>query len=254
MRKRAGDSPAAFPWVFLGGVLFIAVWEAAARYVGGVLLLPGPLLVLKKLFLLAPSRRFLAALGHSFVRVILGMLIAAPLGIAAGIGSGLNRRIHSMLSPLFSAVSATPVMPLILIAFLWFGQERTPVFTAFLMVFPVMTANTIEGIKSVDPGLEELFRVYRIPARKKLFSLYLPSILPFILGGLRSGLSLCWKVVVAAEVLVQPLRALGTGMQNAKAQLETAELFAWTAGTVCAAALSQGILSLIIRGLKRRPV
>ncbi|MDR0624814.1 MAG: ABC transporter permease subunit [Treponema sp.] len=253
MRKKAGGSPAAFPWFFLGVVVFLAIWEAAARYVGGALLLPGPLLVLKKFFLLVPTRRFLAALGQSCIRVILGVFIAAPLGIAAGIASGLNRRVYSMLGPLFSVISATPVMSVILIAFLWFGQERTPVFTAFLMVFPVMAANTIEGIKSVDPGLGELFQVYRVPAGKKLVSLYLPSILPFILGGLRSGLSLCWKVVVAAEVLVQPFRALGTGMQNAKAQLETAELFAWTAGTVCAAALSQGILTLIIAGLKRRP-
>jgi NitT/TauT family transport system permease protein len=59
-------------------------------------------------------------------------------------------------------------------------------------------------------------------------------------------------VVVAAEVLVQPFRALGTGMQNAKAQLETAELFAWTAGTVCAAALSQLILTLILLRIQRR--
>ncbi|MDR2403643.1 MAG: ABC transporter permease subunit [Spirochaetaceae bacterium] len=242
----------AFPWFFFGIVLFLVAWEVAAWYVGGVLLLPGPLLVLKKFFFLATTRYFLTALGHSCIRVILGVLISAPLGIAAGIGSGLNRRVYSMLGPLFSVISATPVMSVILIAFLWFGQERTPVFTAFLMVFPVMAANTIEGIKSVDPGLVELFQAYRITGWKKLFSLYLPSILPFILGGLRSGLSLCWKVVVAAEVLVQPFRALGTGMQNAKAQLETAELFAWTAGTVCAAALSQGILSLIITGLKRR--
>jgi NitT/TauT family transport system permease protein len=39
-------------------------------------------------------------------------------------------------------------------------------------------------------------------------------------------------------------------MQNAKAQLETAELFAWTAGTVMAAALSQLLLTLIIKRLE----
>jgi NitT/TauT family transport system permease protein len=76
--------------------------------------------------------------------------------------------------------------------------------------------------------------------------LYIPSLVPFILGGLRSSLSLCWKVVVAAEVIVQPLRSLGTGMQQAKAQLETPELFAWTAATVIAAALTQGLLSFAI--------
>jgi NitT/TauT family transport system permease protein len=66
--------------------------------------------------------------------------------------------------------------------------------------------------------------------------------MPFITGSLYAGLSLCWKVVAAAEVLVQPARALGTGMQMAKAQLETAELFAWTLATILAAALSQLLL------------
>jgi NitT/TauT family transport system permease protein len=114
------------------------------------------------------------------------------------------------------------------------------------MVFPVMASNTIEGVRSVDPRLRELFRIYPLSRRDQLQYLYIPGIMPFILGGLRSSLSLCWKVVVAAEVLVQPLLALGTGMQRSKAQLETAELFAWTLATVIAAALSQGILNLIL--------
>jgi NitT/TauT family transport system permease protein len=118
------------------------------------------------------------------------------------------------------------------------------------MVFPVMAANTIEGIHQVDPKLKELFIIYRMNLKETLRYLYIPSIMPFILGGLRSSLSLCWKVVVAAEVLVQPLRSIGTGMQQAKAQLETTELFAWTLATVLAAALTQFALTLIIRGRK----
>jgi ABC-type nitrate/sulfonate/bicarbonate transport system ATPase subunit len=137
-------------------------------------------------------------------------------------------------------------MAVILIAFLWFGQERTPVFTAFLIVFPVMAANTSAGVRAVDLKLVELARVYGLSRPQRLGALYLPAIAPFIVGGLRSALSLCWKVVVAAEVLVQPLRALGTGMQRAKAQLETAELFAWTAAAVLAAALAQGLLTLAL--------
>jgi NitT/TauT family transport system permease protein len=252
--KHGAGNSRSLPWFFLGLALFLGAWELAARLAGGALLLPGPLLTLKKFFLLVPTPRFLASLGHSFFRVLLGLLISAPLGVAAGIAAGLSRRARAVLSPLFSVIAATPVMSVILIAFLWFGQERTPVFTAFLMVFPVMAATTIEGIRAVDPGLRELFQVYRIPVRESIRSLYLPALVPFMLGGLRSGLSLCWKVVVAAEVLVQPFRALGTGMQNAKAQLETAELFAWTAGTVCAAALSQAALTLILARMKgRRP-
>jgi NitT/TauT family transport system permease protein len=239
-------------WTLPGILCLLVFWEGAARFFGSALLLPGPLQVAGVFLALIRTERFLYALVSSFLRVILGVAIAAPLGILAGIAAGLDRRAGFFLKPLFTVISATPVMSVILIAFLWFGQERTPVFTAFLMVFPVMAANTVAGVRGVDAGLKELFAVYRIPPRDALLNLYLPAILPFILGGLMSSLSLCWKVVVAAEVLVQPMRALGTGMQNAKARLETPELFAWTAATVIAAALSQALLTVILRTRKSR--
>jgi ABC-type nitrate/sulfonate/bicarbonate transport system ATPase subunit len=117
-----------------------------------------------------------------------------------------------------------------------------------------MAANTMAGVRSVDGRLRELCVLYKLSRGEQLRRLYIPAIGPFILGGLRSSLSLCWKVVVAAEVLVQPFRALGTGMQTAKAQLETAELFAWTAAAVIAAALSESILTLALwAGKRRRP-
>jgi NitT/TauT family transport system permease protein len=209
--------------------------------------------VLARFFILVQTRPFLLALYSSFFRVLLGLLIAAPLGAAAGIAAALDRgRTGAFLKPLFQVISATPVMSVILIAFLMFGQERTPVFTSFLIFFPVMAANTIAGINAVDQRLVEMATVYALSRPQRLKALYLPSIVPFMVGGLRSAFSLCWKVVVAAEVLVQPLRALGTGMQRAKAQLETPELFAWTAATVIAAALTQALLTVILRLLTKR--
>ena len=230
----------------------LLLWQIASLLAGSELLAPGPIPVLRKLIAIAATKRFLLSLWGSFYRVILGMAISVPLGLILGLVSALDKRAGAALKPLFQVISATPVMSVILIAFLWFGQERTPVFTAFLMIFPVIAANTIEGIKAIDPKLKELFTVYKLPFKERFLSLYLPGIAPFVLGGLRSGLSLCWKVVVAAEVLVQPRFSLGTGMQNAKAQLETAELFAWTAGTVIAAALSQAILSFVLKRMQRR--
>jgi NitT/TauT family transport system permease protein len=57
---------------------------------------------------------------------------------------------------------------------------------------------------------------------------------------------MAWKVVIAAEVLVQPLRALGTGMQRAKAALDTTDLFAWTLAAIICAALSEGAFKLLV--------
>jgi NitT/TauT family transport system permease protein len=237
---------------FLGILALLFLWQAAAMAFGSPLILPGPLLAGGKLLALVKTRRFLDALAQSFCRVMLGIAIAAPLGIFAGVAAGLDRRIALFLKPLFTVISATPVMSVILIAFLILGQGRTPVFAAFLMIFPVMAANAIAGMKSLDSSYRELVRVFRISGFDTLRYLYLPGIIPFALAGLRSALSLCWKVVVAAEVLVQPPRSLGAGMQLAKAHLETPELFAWTAATVLAAAFSQFLLSLALRLLKRR--
>jgi NitT/TauT family transport system permease protein len=240
-------------WTLAGIAFLFALWELGARLFGSALILPGPLPVLAGFIRLLQTRRFLEALGGSLIRVLAGIVIAVPLGAAAGIAPGLNIRVRAFLKPLFSVISATPVVSVILIAFLFLGSGKTPVFTAFLMVFPVMAANTIEGIGSTDPKLKELFTAFKMSRVETLKYLYIPSLVPFILAGLRSSLSLCWKVVVAAEVMVQPLRSLGAGMQQSKMQLGTPELFAWTAAAVIAAASTQGILSLVIkcRGKKR---
>jgi len=236
-----------FPWYAAGVIVLLCIWEFVSRIFDSALILPGPVPVLRDFIKLTGDERFLSSLGGTFLRVISGMIISVPLGLACGIAAGLDRRAGAFLRPLFSLISATPVMSVILIAFLFLGAEKTPVFTAFLMVFPVMAANSAEGIRRVDSHLTELFRVYGMTGKETLRHLYIPSIAPFILGGLQSSLSLCWKVVVAAEVLVQPFRSLGTGMQQAKARLETPELFAWTVVTVISAAAMQGLVEIIIR-------
>jgi NitT/TauT family transport system permease protein len=239
------------PWVLVGIGAIVLAWEGGSRIFGSVLVFPGPLPVFQSLLRVVSTERFFVSFLSTFLRVLAGIAISVPLGLVAGIASGLDRRAGAFLSPLFALISATPVMSVILIAFLFLGAEKTPVFTAFLMVFPVMAANTLEGVRRTDSGLRELFKIYRITGIRAIRYLYMPSLAPFILGGLRSSLSLCWKVVVAAEVLVQPLRSLGTGMQQAKAQLATPELFAWTIATVSAAALSQGIFSLLLFFIKQ---
>ena len=241
-------------WTLAGIAFLLLLWELGSRVYGSEIILPGPLPVLLRLIELVSTPRFLLALRSSFLRVISGIIIAVPLAIAIGIIAGLDKRVHAFLKPFFSVVSATPVIALILIAFLILGSGRTPVFTAFLMIFPVMSANVIEGVKSTDHRLKELFIVYRMSRVETLRYLYLPSLTPFIIGGLISSLSLCWKVVVASEVIVQPMRSLGLGMQNARANLEVPELFAWTIATVIAAASSQAFLTLILRMRRKRHI
>jgi NitT/TauT family transport system permease protein len=234
-------------WTCAGALAFALVWELAARAVGSELILPGPLPTARVFLALLRTERFLSAALGSTLRVAAGLALAVPVAALVGIAAGLDARARAFVRPFFSVVAATPVLSIILIALLWFGQERTPVFTSFLMVFPVMAANATEGVRAADERLVEAARVYGLSRRSRLRHLYLPTLAPYLAAGIRSSLSLCWKVVVAAEVIAQPARSLGAGMQSAKAMLETTELFAWTTATVFLAALTEFALGLLRR-------
>ncbi|MCX7655731.1 MAG: ABC transporter permease subunit [Treponemataceae bacterium] len=232
-----------FPLWYGGGILFIgSLWFCAARVIKSPLILPGPGETFRALLSLVQHPRFLPAIGASVVRVGVALLIVFPLSLVIGIPAALFKPFGTFCKPLFTLIGATPVLSIILIAFLWFGQERTPIFAAVLMVFPVLTANVIAGIQQLDPGLKEVVQIYRFSPRRSFTAFILPSIVPYLLGGLQSGLSLCWKVVVASEVLLQPHHGLGTGMQQAKAMLETPDLFAWTVVTVTLAGCMEACL------------
>jgi NitT/TauT family transport system permease protein len=239
-------------WGALGIGTLLLGWYIASRAVASDILLPAPGATLKKLVALFGRPPFLLALGSSFLRFLISITLSVPLSLAVGIAAGLDKRLFYFFKPFFSLISATPVLSIILILFLWLGQDRTPIGAAFLMIFPVMASNTIEGIRSADPQLVELFTVYGVPKKLILRHIYIPTLLPFILAGLRSVFSLSWKVIVAAEVLTQPIPSLGAGMQNAKAQLETTELFAWTIATVIFAALTEGLITIPLWIQKKR--
>ncbi len=239
-------------WGILGIGTLLLIWYLAARRVDSDIVLPTPGATVQKLVTLLGTEKFLLALGSSFLRFFVSIVLSVPLSLVVGIAAGLDKRAFYFIKPFFSLISATPVLSIILILFLWLGQDRTPIGAAFLMIFPVMAFNTIEGIRSADPQLVELFTVYGVPRKLILRHIYIPTLFPFILAGLRSVFSLSWKVIVAAEVLTQPIPSLGAGMQNAKAQLETTELFAWTIATVIFAALTEGLISIPLWVQKKR--
>lgn len=245
------QGPRRWAWSAAGVATILLFWEFAALAFDSELILPSPLPVLRKLASLALTVNFARAAAASLFRVVAGFLLALPVALVVGVASGLDDRARAFTRPFFSVVAATPVLSIILIALLWFGPERVPIFTALLMVFPVMATNVREGVGAVDRRLVECARAYRLTRTEQLRHVYLPSLLPFVIAGGRSSLSLSWKVVVAAEVLAQPERALGTGMQSAKAQLETTELMAWTAATVILAALCDVVLATLSRRGRR---
>lgn len=237
-----------------GGTLLLLAWEVASLAIGKEIILPSPAQVFGAALALYPTPRFLADLGATFLRGLAAFGISASIGIAAGLASGLRPTFGAALAPTLTVIRATPVLALVLIALLWFPAGFVPIFTAFLMAFPIMVTSATEGAVAADPRLLEMARLFRVPRGIVLARLQLPAAAPHLLSGAKSALGISWKVVVAGEILSQPPRALGSGMQSSRLMLESSSVFAWALAAVALCGLTEWAFGIAARRASRHGV
>lgn len=218
---------------------------------GKEIILPSPARVLGSALALYSTPRFLADLSATFLRGLAAFGLSSLLGIAAGLASGLRPLFGAALAPILTAIRATPVLALVLIALLWFPAGFVPIFTAFLMAFPIMATSAAEGSRATDQRLLEMASLFRVPRREVFLRLRLPSAASHLIAGARSAIGISWKVVVAGEILSQPERALGSGMQSSRLLLESADVFAWALAAIALCGLSEWTFSLAARRAAR---
>ncbi len=236
-----------FNLYFLLGIVFIiGVWKILSLVMKSGIIFPPPeqvfLVFIKKL----PTVSFWKNTGISALRVTEGFLLSLMTGIAAGILCGSYAGLNSFMKPFISLVRVVPVLSIILIAVIWLDSPQVPVFVSFLMAFPIITGNTIEGMNSRDRKLDQMAEIYGLEKKARLVSVTIPQLFPFISAAVKTSLGLTWKVVIAAEILSLPRYGIGSAMQNSQLQIETADVFSWTVAAVAVSALFELAARLIM--------
>ncbi len=219
-------------------IFWIGVWALASYRINNSFLIPSPKTVIISTAELIETSEFWLIISQSLLRILLGIVVAVVIGIVLAVITTKISFVNILITPLMSAIKATPVASFIFIAIIFMNRNSLPVFITSLLVLPIIWTNVSSGIRSVRGELKEVSRVYKLSPAKQLTKLYIPSILPYFLAACRSALGLAWKAGVAAEVLCTPKSAIGTELYFSKTYLDTELLFAWTLITV--------ILSLII--------
>ena len=186
---------------------WLAVWQCAAMAVGQEVFLVSPVQALRTLLQLLPQAEFWQRVGFSSGRILLGF---------------------GLLAPVLQLVKATPVASFIILALVWVRGASLSVLISFLMVLPVLYGAVRTGIRSADPQLLEMAKVFRLPFARRLRAVWLPAVLPAFRQGCSVALGICWKSGVAAEVIGLPNGSIGDALYRAKITLSTGELFAWT--------------------------
>lgn len=226
------------------GVLlfYLALWALLAARIDQPLLLPAPGAVAQKLVSLLPDPRFYQSLGATLLRTLLSYALGIAAAVLLSMLCAKSRVIELLLSPLLSAIRATPVTSFIVLALVWLSSPRVPVLTGFLMTLPVVYSALLQAIRAIDPGLMEMARMYRLGRMKTLMHVMIPSALPAFVSSCLAAIGLCWKAVVAAEVIGVPKLAVGSRIYESKIYLETDSLLAWTLTIVALSVLLEALL------------
>ncbi|WP_319447627.1 MULTISPECIES: ABC transporter permease [unclassified Mycobacterium] len=157
--------------------------------------------------------------GISLWRLLIGLLVAAVIGIPAGLLVGLSVTVERASTPvvqflrMISPLSWAPIA----VAVFGIGSEPVIFLIAAAAVWPILL-NTAAGVHAIEPGYLDVARSFHATRLELLSAVVLPAIRGPVQTGLRLALGIAWIVLVPAEML-GVRSGLGYQLLNARDQL-----------------------------------
>ncbi len=181
------------------GLLFLVLWHVlvAVNQIPAYIV-PGPLLVLTTLL------EDWASLFRSLLITLQvtgsALLLAVVLGTLISILFVQSRLLEAALLPYAVILQVTPLVAIAPLIIIWVREpyDALVICATVASIFPVI-ANTTVGLRSVDAGLIDLFRLYGASRTQVLLRLRIPSAAPYFFAGLRVATALALIGAVVAE-------------------------------------------------------
>jgi sulfonate transport system permease protein len=192
---------ALIPWCL--PFLVLVIWQLLGNF--GFIskrILPTPFAVVEAAILLTKQGLLFHYIGISTWRAFQGFVIGGGIGFILGLVNGLFPFSEKLSDTSVQMIRTIPHLALIPLVIAWFGigEEGKLFLIALGVMFPIYL-NTFHGIRSIDPGLIEMGRVYGLRGMSLFWQIVIPGALPSILVGVRFGLGIMWLSLIVAETI-----------------------------------------------------
>lgn len=150
--------------------------------------------------LIADRDILIPALWVTLKITVLALVLALVGGCAMAILLVQSKWIELALFPYAVVLQVTPIVAITPLLLIYAPDTQTALLIcAFLVAFFPILSNMVQGLKSVDHNLLNLFDLYGASRWQTLFFLKLPASLPYFMTGLRIGGGLSLIAAVVAE-------------------------------------------------------
>ena len=230
-------------------LLALIIWHMASLAVGMDMLLASPVKVIGRLLTIWKEPGFFSTVFYSLVRILCGFLIAFASGFLLAVAAGRYEAIETLLWPYIVTVKSVPVASFIILCLTWFSFDQLTVFIAFLIAFPVIYQNILQGIKSIDGKMLEMADIFKVSWLRRFLYIYLPGIKPYVLSASSTAVGMAWKAGVAAEVIGVVGGSIGEKLYDAKIYFMNADLLSWTIIIIVLSVLLEKLFIFVLRML-----
>ncbi|WP_349763681.1 ABC transporter permease subunit [Fusobacterium sp. SYSU M8D902] len=213
----------------LSFILFIVIWEGVALFIDNSLLFPRVDQVGESLLKIMGSIEFLHTLYNTLSRLFLVILLSLLGATIVATISYKYKVVKQLLSPFIVFLRAVPTIAIIILVLIWSTTESVPIVVGSLILFPILYESILGALNNSDVNLLKMSKIYRVPQKRVITDIYIPSVYYSIAPNLPSYIGLTFKVIIAGEVLSQESFSIGGEIFLNKIYLESSNIFAWIA-------------------------
>lgn len=154
-----------------------------------------------------PSKRtgqylFWVDTASSLRRLVTGVVIAAVVGLTWGLFTGAIPVLSAGLSPLLTVVSLVPTLALLPILFIVFGLGEVSKIALIVFGITPFIARDIQK-RAREIPVEQIIKAQTLGGNSAqiILSVYLPQLMPKLIGAIRLSLGAGWLFLIAAEAI-----------------------------------------------------
>jgi NitT/TauT family transport system permease protein len=181
--------------------LLALAWQATSCLAGADVL-PGPVPSILAVGEASREGWLWSDIAITAFRVAGAFVIAFAAALVAGALLGRSKLAERLFGPWLTIGASIPSLVVIVVVYLTVGvNDHAAMIGTALIVAPLMTFPVADGIRAIDPELQEMARAFAIPTFTIFRRVILPQTTPFIFTAARTGLSLTWRLMIFVELI-----------------------------------------------------
>jgi NitT/TauT family transport system permease protein len=141
----------------------------------------------------------------SSMRLLIAYFLALIFSVPLAILITATPKLERLLLPFFDVLESVPVLaffPIIVLLFIKINYfDGAAIFILFMAMIWNLVFSMVGGINIIPEDIKEAAYIFKARGLKKLFSITLPAIFPFIVTGSLLAWAQGWNILIVAEVL-----------------------------------------------------